>query len=243
MTFANPVSLQQIISCSNHLRKACNTLINWEKISTVLLDMDGTLLDLHFDNHFWREFIMHKYAAVHQMPLAKVKPKLLQRMQEMRGTLDWYCLDFWSRELQLDIMALKQEVKHLIRLHPHAQDFLETLRGWRPMTLVTDAHPDILQLKLQRTGIAIYFDEIISSHEFKQPKESLLFWRQLQARLGFSAPQTLLVEDSQAVLTAAAKFGISHLLAISQPDSHAEQNEFEDIPSIKNFSEILPIKR
>ncbi|HBT55971.1 MAG TPA: haloacid dehalogenase, partial [Pseudomonas sp.] len=30
-------------------------MLNWNAIDTVLLDMDGTLLDLHFDNHFWLE--------------------------------------------------------------------------------------------------------------------------------------------------------------------------------------------
>ncbi|MBN1379281.1 MAG: GMP/IMP nucleotidase [Gammaproteobacteria bacterium] len=218
-------------------------MINWENIDTVLLDMDGTLLDLHFDNHFWREYVMHKYAARHQQPLDQVRSKLLARMHETRGTLDWYCLDFWSSELQLDILALKREVEHLIRLHPHAEAFLQALHGWRPMTLVTDAHPDVLQLKLKRTGIAVYFDSIISSHEFKQPKETQIFWQLLQQRMDFIPERTLLVEDSTAVLTAAKRFGISQLLAISRPDSRAAINDFVDIPSIKDFGEILPIKR
>ena len=29
------------------------TLPDWQEIDTVLLDMDGTLLDLHYDNYFW----------------------------------------------------------------------------------------------------------------------------------------------------------------------------------------------
>ena len=27
--------------------------IDWTQLDTILLDMDGTLLDLEFDNHFW----------------------------------------------------------------------------------------------------------------------------------------------------------------------------------------------
>lgn len=219
-------------------------MINWDKIETVLLDMDGTLLDLHFDNHFWREYVMHKYSEAHQIPLHKVRPKLLQRMHETRGTLDWYCLDFWSGELQLDILALKQEVAHLIRLHPHAEEFLKALHGWRSMTLVTDADPEVLQLKLKRTGISVYFDSIISSHEFRQPKETRVFWQQLRQRMNFRPELTLLVEDSAAVLAAAREFGIGQLLAINRPDSQAAANSFTDIPSIDNFGEILPtIKR
>ena len=32
-------------------------MLNWSKIDTVLLDMDGTLLDLHYDSHFWLNVI------------------------------------------------------------------------------------------------------------------------------------------------------------------------------------------
>jgi FMN phosphatase YigB (HAD superfamily) len=37
----------------------------WEAIDTVLLDMDGTLLDLRFDNYFWMEFLPERYAERH----------------------------------------------------------------------------------------------------------------------------------------------------------------------------------
>jgi putative hydrolase of the HAD superfamily len=39
--------------------------IDWSRIDTVLLDMDGTLLDLRFDNWFWQELIPSRYAAAH----------------------------------------------------------------------------------------------------------------------------------------------------------------------------------
>ena len=31
--------------------------LDWTSIDTVLLDMDGTLLDLRFDNWFWQEHV------------------------------------------------------------------------------------------------------------------------------------------------------------------------------------------
>ena len=37
-------------------------MIDWNAINTVLLDMDGTILDLHFDNYFWKEYVPQKYA-------------------------------------------------------------------------------------------------------------------------------------------------------------------------------------
>ena len=42
-------------------------MIDWSCIDTVLLDMDGTLLDLHFDNFFWSEHLPRTYALRHQI--------------------------------------------------------------------------------------------------------------------------------------------------------------------------------
>lgn len=214
-------------------------MIDWNKIDTVLLDMDGTLLDLHFDNHFWQEYVIQRYAETHNKPIDIVKPQLLELMDNARGTLEWYCLDYWSRELQLDIIALKRELEHLIKLHPHAEDFLKTMQGRCPLALVTNAHPQALALKLERTGIETYFDTIISSHEFKKPKETQEFWSKLQAKLKFKPDKTLLIEDSVPILKAAQQFGIGQLLAISRPDSRRNKNNIDHLPNIENFGEIL----
>ena len=39
-----------------------NLLLPWSGIDTILLDMDGTLLDLHYDNHFWQVYVPEKFA-------------------------------------------------------------------------------------------------------------------------------------------------------------------------------------
>ena len=46
-------------------KKIVNKVPDWENIETVLLDMDGTLLDLHFDNHFWLQHVPVCYAEKH----------------------------------------------------------------------------------------------------------------------------------------------------------------------------------
>lgn len=216
-------------------------MLNWNSIDTVLLDMDGTLLDLHFDNYFWQEHLVERYAELHGIPVPQTRERLARRFAETAGSLDWYCLDFWSRELNVDILQLKREVEHLIAIHPYAEQFLQALQGRKQLALVTNAHPASLALKLERTGIHEFFDNIISAHQFRLPKESPDFWTRLQKILGFDPARTLLAEDNVAILHAAREFGIQYLLAITRPDSRGHSVQVEGFHAIEHFGELLPM--
>lgn len=146
----------------------------WSAIDTVLLDMDGTLLDLHFDNHFWLEHLPQRYAERNGLSRTEADAVLEPLFREHAGQLNWYCLDFWSRELDLSIRELKHEVAHLISLRPHADTFLAALRrAGKRVALITNAHRDSLSLKLERIELAPYFDRLISSHDYGYPKEEI----------------------------------------------------------------------
>lgn len=216
-------------------------MLNWNSIDTVLLDMDGTLLDLHFDNYFWQEHLVERYAELHGIPVPQTRERLGRRFTETAGSLDWYCLDFWSRELNVDILRLKREVEHLIAIHPYAEQFLQALQGRKQLALVTNAHPASLALKLERTGIHEFFDSIISAHQFRLPKESPDFWIRLQEILGFDPARTLLAEDNVAILHTAREFGIQYLLAITRPDSRGHPVQVEGFHAIEHFGELLPL--
>ena len=215
-------------------------MINWDLIDTVMLDMDGTLLDLHFDNYFWLEHLPQRYAQIHNVDLASAQKKLAGDIRQHEGTLQWYCLEFWSTALNVDISALKEEIKHKIQVRPHVGDFLQRLRAHgKRVLLVTNAHPQGLSLKLHITQIDQWLDVIISSHEFKEPKESQKFWQALQAREQFNPARTLFIDDTVRVLDSAKSFGIQHLLGIHQPDSKIERR-MEQYPAIHHFDEIMP---
>ncbi len=214
-------------------------MLDWNAIDTVLLDMDGTLLDLHFDNYFWRVYLAQRYSKLHGVAHAEASDLLHERFEATAGTLEWYCLDYWSRELQLDILQLKQEIEHLIAVHPYVEEFLGALMGRKRLILVTNAHPGSLRLKLNRTGIERYFDQVVSSHHYRLPKEDVSFWQGLQQHLQFDPGRTLLVEDNQAVLSTARDFGIAQLIAITQPDSRGAVVSGNEFLAIKNFGELL----
>jgi putative hydrolase of the HAD superfamily len=220
---------------------AVTPLIDWSAIDTVLLDMDGTLLDLHFDNHFWQEHLPRRYAEHHATSEARARAHLGELFAAQRGQLNWYCLDYWSRELQLDIAALKREVQHLISIRPHVEEFLRHLHASpRQAWLVTNAHRGSLALKLERTGIGRWFDQVISSHDLRAPKEDPAFWAHLQRAHPFEPARALLIDDTAAVLKSAHDFGIGHLLTLLQPDSRQRRREQTDYPGILHFDEIMP---
>ena len=215
--------------------------IDWDQIDSVFLDMDGTLLDLHFDNHFWLEHVPLRYAESRDLPLEQAKRELLQRYQDVEGTLRWYCVDHWSCELRLDIALLKQEVDHLIAVHPYVTEFLECLsaRGKRRV-LVTNAHQKSIELKMEKTRLAGHFDHIICSHDLGVAKETEDFWERVQVVEPFDPDRTLFVDDSVRVLAAAKAYGFRWLLAILKPDSNKPVQTAQEFPAVEHFAELLP---
>jgi 5'-nucleotidase len=216
-------------------------MVNWKEIDTVLLDMDGTLLDLRFDNHFWKEFVPLKYAEKNDLKVEEAKEHLAPRFKSKEGSLDWYCLDYWSEELELDIVGLKHELAELIAVLPHVSDFLEKIYASpQRVLLVTNAHRGSLDLKMEKTGLLSFFDEVVSSHDFKLPKEHPEFWGKLNESQSFNKQTTLLIDDSLAVLKSARDYGIGHLVSISRPDSGMPKREISDFPAIEDFRALMP---
>ena len=215
-------------------------MLDWSKISTVLLDMDGTILDLHFDNHFWLHHLPLRYSEITGISIDEAKQKLTSNYQKVAGTIDWYCIDYWAERTQLPIRQLKKEVQHLIQLRADAHQFLVALKETgRNVILVTNAHPDSLSLKIERTQLDQYFDTLYSTHTFGVTKESQLLWQKLQAKEGFKLENTLFVDDSLPILKSAQQFGIAHLLAIKNPDSKKPENIITEYPAINNFDVLL----
>ncbi len=216
-------------------------MLPWNAIQTVLLDMDGTLLDLHYDNYFWLKHVPLRYAEKHGLSLADSHRELSGRYASVAGTMQWYCVDYWSAELGLDIERLKQEIAHLIAVHPQVVPFLQQVRAQgKRVVLVTNAHHKSLALKMGKTGLSDYFDALISAHTLGLPKEHPAFWDKLQNLEAYERHHTLLIDDSLPVLRSARDYGITHLLAIYQPDTRQPRKDVEDFAAIESFEQILP---
>jgi putative hydrolase of the HAD superfamily len=212
----------------------------WKEINTVLLDMDGTLLDLHFDNHFWLHHVPQKLAKQKGISVQAATEFMAAEYEKVTGTLSWYCLDFWAAKLDMNIVEAKREVQHLIEMRADTLPFLDALKAsGREVILVTNAHPDSLSLKVEHTQLDEHIDQLISTHEFGVTKESQQLWQKLHAKLNFDPKHTLFVDDSLGILEAAKEFGIQHLLAVSNPDSKQPSREITDFPSVQDYRYLV----
>jgi putative hydrolase of the HAD superfamily len=213
--------------------------LDWSQIDTVLLDMDGTLLDLRFDNWFWQEHLPFLWAQREQMAIADALRVLAPRFEAARGSLEWYCIDFWSRELNLDVRAIKNAVREHVAWLPGAEALLGRLRGLgKRLVLVTNAHPETLAIKDAHADLIGHLDAVYSTHAFGAPKEVAAFWPAFASQEPFDRARTLFVDDSLPVLTAARAYGIAWLRAIRRPDSGQPARPVGDFPSIETIADL-----
>lgn len=213
---------------------------DFKQIDTVLLDMDGTLLDLHYDNQFWQHHVPLRYAQKHNIPIEQAKTLLNKEYQQVSGSIQWYCLDYWQQKLDLPIAALKREIKHLIRMREDAPEFLMALkRASKQVILVTNAHPDSLSLKLEQTNLAQYMDMLLSTHQFGYSKESPELWFKLQQFIGYEPARTLFVDDSINLLHVARQAGIGHLLGVENPDSKKPMKPISEFEGVSDFRTLI----
>ena len=216
------------------------TALPWRDIDTVLLDMDGTLLDLHYDNHFWLEHLPQRYAELHGISRAMAELELMPLFERNAGQLKWYCLDFWSAELKIPVRELKLETADLIALRPDADTFLAAIKkAGKRVILITNAHRDSLSLKLERIELAPYFERLISSHDYGFPKESPQFWDALHADIGFDPARSLFIDDTLPILRSARDYGVRHLLAVKQPDSKKGPKDTEEFAALGDYRDLL----
>jgi GMP/IMP 5'-nucleotidase len=215
--------------------------LDWHDIDTVLLDMDGTILDRHFDDHFWLEHVPKRYAEKTGMTLTEAKPFLYALFRSQEETLNWTDLDYWSERLGLDIPVLKHEVDHLIAVHPGVMEFLTYLRQrGKSVWLVTNAHGKTLAIKMKKTRLGPWFTGIVSAHDLGLPKEDVAFWGKLRDRVPFDPEHTLLGEDSETNLGTAARYGIRHLIYVGRFSSTTPPQASARYDTIHYFTELLP---
>lgn len=214
---------------------------NWDRIDTVLLDMDGTVLDLAFDNWFWQSLIPERYASHRGIDHDAAVRELQPQFRNWEGRLEWYCLDHWTELTGLDLRRLKHEARASIRVLPTSAAFLDWAAGaGKQLWLVTNAHRATLDIKLEATGIGRHFQRLVSSHDYGHPKESAVFWERFEADTGIDLARSVFIDDSLSVLRAAAQRPLASVIAIRHPDSSAPVRTVAEFPAVDHLSALIP---
>lgn len=213
---------------------------SWSEIDTILLDMDGTLLDKYFDDHFWEEYVPKQFAEANNLSEEEAHKVLMQRYQKVESTLQWCDLDYWSEQLGLDIPLLKCKVDHLIQVHPYVVDFLDYAKSIKKnICLVTNAHSKTLAIKMAKTALGSHFDRIVCAEEIGYAKEQPEFWENLEQHLQYDKKRTLLADDTAKVLHSARQYGMGFLVFVARPSSRIPVKHSPEYPSITYFNELI----
>ena len=215
--------------------------IDWSQIDVVLLDMDGTLIDLHFDNMLWNVHLPKVYALTHQLTLDQAREHLFTHMRENARTIEFYCLDYWAKFTELNIMQLHRDLAGLLRYRWGTEQFLSALKKSACRTLLTtNAHRKSLDFKTEHLDLLQYVDGVVSSHDYQQVKESQAFWQRLQEQHPFDPSRALFIDDNEQVLESAATFGIAEVWCVASPDSQREPRSDSAFPMLHNLADLIP---
>ncbi len=217
-------------------------MIDFDKIDIILLDMDGTILDKYFDDYFWENYVPEKFAQKNQISLEEAKKVLFSMYKAEEGTLNWTDIDFWSQKTGLDILALKEELKELIRPHPDSEEFLKKVtQKSKKIYLVTNAHNKVMELKLNKTGLHKYFYACITSFDLGFPKENINFWEKFKSHYGIKENKTLFIDDTEEVLHTAWLSGIRYPVLRSLSSSQGRAKKSHKFLTINNFHELINV--
>lgn len=215
-------------------------MIPFNEIKTVLLDMDGTILDKYYDDYFWEVYVPQKYAEKEGLSFEEAQRILFSMYKAEEGSLNWTDIEFWSRKTGLDILKLKKEVAHLINPHPDAEDFLKFVSSnGKKVYLVTNAHNKAVELKLKKTGFHKYFHGMFTSFDIGCPKEKLEFWERLKEKISFEPEYSIFIDDTEHILHTAKLSGIKFPILRGVSSSRALPRKSKEFLTIMNFYEII----
>ncbi|MDP9500157.1 GMP/IMP nucleotidase [Bisgaard Taxon 45] len=218
----------------------CMMEMNWQQIDTVILDLDGTLIDLYFDHHFWKNVVPQAYAEKFDMPLEACVQALKQRYDDIEHSKDWYCLDFWAKTLKLPLRELYQAQGPTLKVRSDVMPFLQAVSNMdKKMMLLTDSNPFSLETKLKYCDFVSYFDVLLSSHQFGAPKIEQPLWHNLQQQHYFNPARTLFIDDTETVLDSAKQFGIAYTVGVENPDSSLPDKTFKRHFSVNNYRTLV----
>jgi GMP/IMP 5'-nucleotidase len=224
---------QRSAPCTQHVP-------NWNQIDDVLLDMDGTLLDRHFDNFFFEEELPRRYAGIQGLTFEAARDRLMAMYRSVEGELAWTDLHYWTRRVGIDVIAMHKELDYMIGFLPGAEVFLSELRArGKRIIVLTNAHEAGVAVKSAKTGLSRYVDRIVDAFEVGYLKMRSEYWPACQQLVGFNPARSLYVDDDESCLGAARQFGISGIVHSAKSSSQLPPAHSSTFTSVEHLSQLV----
>jgi 5'-nucleotidase len=221
--------------------RTASCAVDWSHIDDVLLDMDGTLLDRHFDNFFFEEELPRRYAVMHELSFDAARDQLMAMYRSVEGELAWTDLHYWTERVGIDVVALHRELDHMIGFLPDAEAFLLALRRLgKRVTVLTNAHRAGVDVKTARTGLDRHVSRIVDAFEVGWLKMRVEYWPICRQLVGFDPKRALYIDDDEQCLAAAEHFGVGRIFHRSKSSSQIPAVPSSRFASIESFQTILP---
>ncbi len=223
-----------------YTHRMIGSLLNWDEVDDVLLDMDGTLLDRHFDNFFFEEELPRRYAAIHRLSFEESRDRLMAMYRSVEGELAWTDLHYWTKRVGLDVVAMHKELDHMIAFLPGAEEFLRDLksRGKR-ITVLTNAHQAGVSVKTAKTGLDRHVHRIVDAFEVGYLKMRSEYWPACRQLVGFDPNRSLYVDDDESCLDAARQFGITGIVHSAKSSSQLPPAPSASFTSVEQLPHLL----
>ena len=213
---------------------------DWTAIDTVLLDLDGTLLDQAYDNHIWGALIPQRFAQVRRLDLRTAYGEIERLFDDCSGTLAWYDIEHWTRTLGVDVSALHRELRAEVAWLPGAREFLLRMKSMgKRLVLLTNSHPAALAVKHEQTGVLDLLDGAASSQELGAPKEDPAFWVAAKARFGYDPARSLFADDNAKMLEAGRQSGVRWVYGVRHWDTKGSHREHVDHPAVDGVIDLI----
>jgi putative hydrolase of the HAD superfamily len=156
------------------------------------------------------------------------------------GELAWTDLDYWTKRVGIDVVAMHKELDHMIGFLPGAEEFLLHLRRLgKRVTIVTNAHSTGVSVKVAKTGLDRYVNRIVDAFEVGYLKMRPEYWPNCQHLLGFDPSRSLFMDDDEGCLMAAKEFGVAHLVHSAKSSSQLPPSPLSQFFSIAGFAQLL----
>jgi putative hydrolase of the HAD superfamily len=229
---------------THHSSPITHHALDWERIDDVLVDMDGTLLDRHFDNVFFEEELPRRYANLHRLSFEASRERLLAMYRSVEGELAWTDLHYWSGRVGIDVVAMHRELQDLIGFLPGAEDFLKAVRAkGKRIVVVTNAHQAGVAVKTAKTGLDRYVDRIVDAFEVGYLKMRTEYWPACRKLVGFDPNRSLYVDDDETCLAAAKAYGIAAIIHSAKSSSQLPPVRSPHFTSVEHLPVLLNSKR